>query len=307
VNIQLGTLGSTPSLGTNMAGSPFDLAVSLFQQFGGKGAFDTAGLAQTLNQLAQTDPNAASGVATEIANMLPPMAQGELARDMALIDGNPAESLDCYKKLDWWPDKLIEWPKKPEVTEKQALEIVKTYKLNVDQPIYIGGGGDGYIGSIVQDYTKNNKFSNFATHYETEKIQQTILAFKTLKKPIILVGHSWGGEEAIFAAKYAIRVGAKVDLLVTIDPVVGNKFGANEMKEMVKRMGGSWTTVRAIGYQTDSSGFRGDYWASLGGRMSEKSQKFASNYYEYNGGHENFEEMIVAAGINQKIQDIYKK
>ncbi len=88
MNIQLGQLGSSLGLSPGTGQSPLQFATSLLRQFGGNGTFDTAGLANALNTLSQTDADMAGNVGREIDRQLPSVAKGQLARELSALETN---------------------------------------------------------------------------------------------------------------------------------------------------------------------------------------------------------------------------
>jgi pimeloyl-ACP methyl ester carboxylesterase len=74
-------------------------------------------------------------------------------------------------------------------------------------------------------YRWTGKFGS-VNHYAYNDIKNAVYEAKKRFKfskfedePIIVIGHSWGGDSAIKAADDLIKSGYQVDLLITIDPV----------------------------------------------------------------------------------------
>lgn len=96
----------------------------------------------------------------------------------------------------------------------------------MNKPIFIGGGGEGYLvlgqdlTDAVEPYIRVRPGGgNFYTHWDDSKVADAVRAAHEANRPVILIGHSWGGSDAISAARWARGNGITVDLLITIDPM----------------------------------------------------------------------------------------
>jgi Alpha/beta hydrolase family len=267
-------------------------------------------LVKELGCLSGGDQAIASQIIAELAPQLQKLTAVEQGAFKRLLKSEIVSLGQNNSSSDAVGLKLSGWSYTRKMTVQEAQVIVRSQGLNPNAPIFIGGGGDGYFNSNVEAYSGSWKSGgNFFTHNRSGSIKNAIDAFYTLGKPVIIIGHSWGGEEALDAARYAIHRGITVDLLVTIDPVNGN--GSNSsivgMRSMRDNLGGTWVNVRATGYLTKHDGFGGDRWADLGGRMPVDHQKQADVYIESRANHGYFERMMKDANIEQMIQSIYNQ
>jgi hypothetical protein len=295
------------------------LSANYLTPFMRKGALDVDDLAKGLGQISANNPVLASQIFAELApqfQKLTAVEQGTFERLLKTeIGGGDYRALDIANNRAPGRSNASAdgnragYVRRP-MSVQEAQNIVRLQNLNPNAPIYIGGGGDGYFNSNVKAYAKRpGTTGNFFTHNRSGSIQNAIEAFHTLGRPVIIVGHSWGGEEALDAARFAIRRDIPVALLVTIDPVNGS--GSNSsiagMRNMRENLSGLWVNVRATGYQTNHDGFDGDRWADLGGRMPSSHQQQADVYIESNRNHGDFRGMMRDANIATMIQSIYSQ
>ena len=157
--------------------------------------------------------------------------------------------------------------------------------------LFIGGAADARFG-IVRRYrqqmerelgTRNNEY--FA-HDERDRILQRIAAQPEGTR-IVLVGHSWGGDQA---AQIAARLGTEgrpVDLLVTVDPV-GSGLSEGFMRR-VRSGAREWINIRATGGPWDEES---NLIARLGGRYGSLPASFATQHIEAPFTHRDFERML---------------
>jgi len=82
--------------------------------------------------------------------------------------------------------------------------------VDVNKPIFIGGGGEGYLvfgqdlTDAVEPYIRARPGGgNFYTHREDTKVQNALRITHAAGRPVIVIGHSWGGSDAISAARWA--------------------------------------------------------------------------------------------------------
>lgn len=179
-----------------------------------------------------------------------------------------------------------------------------TYDVN--QPIYIGGGGEGYrvlgmdLTSEVEPYLEDHP-GNFYTHFEDRKVQDAIRRTHAAGQPVILIGHSWGGSDAIAAARWARSQNIPVDLLITADPVgLPRAHGGSSDQPIAK----SWTSVIA----SKPSNEPGDRLARSWRKTPMAVQNGANSVInDTNSVHANFRKMMAAANAKQRIQEIYAR
>ncbi len=91
MNMQIGNFANSVFSGLSANMSPANIAMDLLKIFGGGQSFNAAGLADALSQLRQNDLAMAGAVATEIDRQLSPLQQGQLARDVAALEGAACE------------------------------------------------------------------------------------------------------------------------------------------------------------------------------------------------------------------------
>ena len=83
---------------------------------------------------------------------------------------------------------------------------------------YVGGGCDGYCSAetkIVQTYAQGR--GPFYTHFQTAALKHDMLVAEEAGKPIVVIGHSWGGS-AVINLMFDATV-PRPNLLVSVDPV----------------------------------------------------------------------------------------
>ncbi len=109
---------------------------------------------------------------------------------------------------------------------------------------------------------------------------------------IVLVGHSWGADQA---AQIAARLGAKglaVDMLVTVDPV-GRGLSENFM-ERVRNGADQWVNIRATGGGPLE---RSNLIARIGGTYGNAPDAFAHRTIEAPFNHGNFGALLRHAPV----------
>lgn len=180
--------------------------------------------------------------------------------------------------------------------------------VDVNAPIFIGGGGDGYkvlgqtLTNLVGPYVKRRGRGNVFTHWDDSKVRDAILAIHGARRPIVLIGHSWGGSDAIAAARWARNNGITVDLLVTIDPV-GQPDYLIWSTGTYNGIARYWITVIASepGIQA------GDVVANAWGKTPMGIQGHAHRVvYDAKAGHADFPLMMERAHIESLIASAYK-
>lgn len=182
-------------------------------------------------------------------------------------------------------------------------------RVDVNSPIFIGGGGEGYnvlgqdFASSVEPYIQDRSGGgNFYTHRQDSAVRSAIRTTHEAGRPVILIGHSWGGSDAIHAARWARGQGITVDLLITIDPVgQPNYFHlSNSTYDGIAR---NWVTVTA-----DMPGIQaGDVVANLWGKTPMAVQNHADVVISDTGaGHADFGRMMRSAAAEAEIAEVYR-
>lgn len=130
--------------------------------------------------------------------------------------------------------------------------------------IFVGGFLDKYTGLVIgyqRAYGEAHLQRNtcYFEHHQGRGIFALVTAAKAADPQLVvnLVGHSWGAATAIRVSNALARRGCDVDLLITIDPVCRKKLA---MESATTR----WVNVNAA--PATSNGWRGDRYASLGGK-----------------------------------------
>ncbi len=151
--------------------------------------------------------------------------------------------------------------------------------------IFIGGGGDRWIGQNVfgyyTEYAKNHPNSAYFTWTEGRNIRKLIEATPKGEK-INIISHSWGGDTAAWVAT---RVNRQIDVLVTIDPVSCYPPSFKKVKQNVSfwvninHSGGSW-------YDIDNTV------AGIGQDWGDGPEGYADYYTVYNYSHGDFTSSI---------------
>ncbi len=217
-----------------------------------------------------------------------------------------------------YPTRYILAPGQP-IDREMALHYARALGIDPEAPIFIGGGGEDYINDpgTVEDYVDDRGAGNYFRHYENLRIDSAVEIAFALGKPIIIVGHSWGGDRALETAFRALRRGIPIDMLVTIDPVTGAggivPFGAEnhspmDYRRLARDLAGLWVNVRATGYEysREPGGLRSsDGIATVGGRMRHEDQNRAHVYFESRVRHGDFRPMMRQAKVEQMISSIY--
>jgi thioesterase domain-containing protein len=171
--------------------------------------------------------------------------------------------------------------------------------------MYIGGGGEegsGLSAPNVSSYAQDR--GNFAAWTQDNRIQDYIEIARALRQPVVLIGHSWGGDAAFDAARYADRRGIDVNLLVTIDPVdSSHDHTRQEAITLNRNLGGLWVNVQATRYLAEPN--FSDRVAGWGGRMSDGAQAQADIYVRRDVHHEDFVAMLREAQVEQLVAGTY--
>lgn len=179
---------------------------------------------------------------------------------------------------------------------------------DVNKPIFIGGGGEGYlvfgqdVTDAVEPYIRMRPGGgNFYTHWDDSKVAEALRATHAAGRPVILIGHSWGGSDAISAARWARGNEIVVDLLVTIDPV-GQPNYLIWSTGTYRGIARQWVTVIA-----DRPGIQaGDPVAHAWGKTPMAIQGFANRIIrDANAGHADFATMMRTARAEALIANAY--
>lgn len=82
--------------------------------------------------------------------------------------------------------------------------------VDVNKPIFIGGGGEGYnvlgqdLTEAVEPFIRTRAGGgNLYTYKQDGVVKGAMRTTLAAGKAVILIGHSWGGSDAIGAAKWA--------------------------------------------------------------------------------------------------------
>lgn len=182
--------------------------------------------------------------------------------------------------------------------------ISTTNEFDTSSPIFIGGGFDGYtpFSDIVGSYVEKRGSGNFVTHYQEDKIRRYIQLVGEAKKPIIMIGHSWGGSNAILAANESKKSNLMLDLLITIDPV-GTPRKSQWEEDSFYPIAKMWISVIAEMPIPDL----GDVIAFVGQKTPLAVQKFANFlHFDKHAHHGYFNRMMKTANAEAFIEAIYK-
>lgn len=186
-----------------------------------------------------------------------------------------------------------------------AGELARLKGIDPTKPLYVGGGGEEGTGltTIVRDYAGGK--GNFAAWTQDNYIRDYIEITNALDLPRVLIGHSYGGDAVFDGAAYAAGRGIDVSLLATIDPVDGfHNHTSAQAAWLDRKLGGLWVDVRATRYETNPN-WRGDFWASRGGRMDTAAQSQADVYLPMNVHHDDFGSMMRGAQVEQMVSGVY--
>lgn len=178
-------------------------------------------------------------------------------------------------------------------------------------PIYISGGGEGYlpgdwVGRNVMDYLENEPGAQY-WHMETVAVRDAIKARHDAKLPVILIGHSWGGSEAISNALWAKGKGIRVDLLITVDPVgVPDYITELALAPYAERLRGiatTWVNVTADKPGVGPGDGAAAFWRKTPQVIQDKATRTVS---ARNADHADFDKMMFAIGAKGLIEGVRK-
>jgi pimeloyl-ACP methyl ester carboxylesterase len=152
--------------------------------------------------------------------------------------------------------------------------------------IFVGGARDATNRNVKSYYDTYLRSHSDALYFEWWQESALIRAIRSQKQsePINLIGHSLGGAQAAWAARYG---GRKINLLITIDPV-----GAMRECPMTKNAN-EWIDVNAL-----HSGGKNmsDYVSYAGGKWGFLADGRADVYIESPANHGDFREMMQTPG-----------
>jgi pimeloyl-ACP methyl ester carboxylesterase len=133
-------------------------------------------------------------------------------------------------------------------------------------------------------------------------IKDAIRILNGLEKPVVLIGHSWGGSDAIAHAKWARDNGLKVDYLVTIDPV-GNPNYFRLGTGTYRGIAGRWVSIVA---NKDGWMNGGDVVANVWGKTPLSIQRRADKLIIDNkADHADFGAMMRRWKVEDRIKKVY--
>lgn len=181
--------------------------------------------------------------------------------------------------------------------------------VDVGKPIFIGGGGEGYtvfghdLTDAVEPYIRSRPGGgNFYTHRQDGIVKGAMRATHAAGKPVIVIGHSWGGSDAIGVSKWAKDEEIPVALLITIDPV-GQPIALVWSMEAYRGIARHWVSVIAHkpGIQA------GDAVAHAWGKTPMTMQGLANRVvHDANAGHADFGTMMRTAQAESLISSVYR-
>jgi hypothetical protein len=178
-------------------------------------------------------------------------------------------------------------------------------------PIYVSGGGEGYlpgdwVGRNVMEYLETEPGAQYL-HMETLAVRDAVRARRDANLPVILIGHSWGGSQAISTALWAKENGIRIDLLITADAVgVPDLVAPRNLSSYAARLDGiatNWVNVTADRPGTGA----GDVVASIWGRTPQVIQQKATlNVSARSADHADFRNMMIAINAKGLIEGVRK-
>jgi pimeloyl-ACP methyl ester carboxylesterase len=142
---------------------------------------------------------------------------------------------------------------------------------------------------------------------ETLAVRDAVRARRDANLPVILIGHSWGGSQAISTALWAKENGIRIDLLITADAVgVPDLVAPRNLSSYAARLDGiatNWVNVTADRPGTGA----GDVVASIWGRTPQVIQQKATlNVSARSADHADFRNMMIAINAKGLIEGVRK-
>jgi pimeloyl-ACP methyl ester carboxylesterase len=190
-----------------------------------------------------------------------------------------------------------QWTEVGAIEGNSEVEFVKTIlppsgkRLDVVN-IFVGGANDSdykYVrnSASLNDYTYGDNY--FAAWDATDSILELINRIPKGRK-INLIGHSYGGDTA---AKVAVQVPKRINILITIDPVSNRnkRVGYSDIAQSV----GIWVNVNAVGNPNNSllgNAFQGGAAAFFGDAWNKSPKDYSDIYLEAPYSHADFRQMI---------------
>ena len=181
-------------------------------------------------------------------------------------------------------------PTGPAVPDKQWAATARPGTQPV-YDIYVGGAWDESESHNVLGYAdRNHNQAGHNTEYFPWNTDEHALARYIDSLPanalINLIGHSLGGDTAAKAAALARH---PINLLVTVDPVSGDRPD----KAAVEAHVGHWINVEAV---TGGAITRGNILAFIGQAWGELPKGTADVFIRAAANHEDFAKMMITAG-----------
>ena len=156
--------------------------------------------------------------------------------------------------------------------ERHFLEKARTLDAGAFRPLVlvVGGFSDQFLGNsyaVSARYPADLRAKHdvwFREHYEGRKMRALVKFYAAKGKPIVLIGHSWGGDAVVNAV--ARKTGVPIELLISLDPVsrkgppraklpnvrrwlnIHIDYGQStwlDIPNLVARIGGPWEGVKA--------------------------------------------------------------
>ena len=156
--------------------------------------------------------------------------------------------------------------------ERHFLEKARTLDAGAFRPLVlvVGGFSDQFLGNsyaVSARYPADLRAKHdvwFREHYEGRKMRALVKFYAAKGKPIVLIGHSWGGDAVVNAV--ARKTGVPIELLISLDPVsrkgppraklpnvrrwlnIHIDYGQStwlDIPNLVPRIGGPWEGVKA--------------------------------------------------------------
>ncbi|MFN9147027.1 MAG: hypothetical protein ACK5VS_03470, partial [Hyphomonadaceae bacterium] len=144
-------------------------------------------------------------------------------------------------------------------------------------------------------------------HMETVAVRDAIKARHDANLPVILIGHSFGGSEAISNALWAKGKGIRVDLLITVDPVgvpdYVPKLALAPYAERLRGVATTWVNVTADKPGIGPGDVPATFWKKTPQIIQEKATRTVS---ARNADHADFDKMMFAIGAKGLIEGVRK-
>jgi pimeloyl-ACP methyl ester carboxylesterase len=163
--------------------------------------------------------------------------------------------------------------------------------------IFVGGAGDRTFGAMKSVYNQYKaahpeRNAQYVSWRDGAKISSLIAGAARLGAPINVIGHSFGGPEALFAAG---RSSFQIDNLITLDPVGGIR-GAGMLSKPDSV--GNWLNVVASPSHSNQS----DFISSLGGKSITLNP---DEDVHVDTNHANVDDMLENSGVYKILGQSY--